>query len=191
MIINSEFTMNKLTQLTKNDHVRGNRDAPVTLLEYGDYECPYCGRAYIILEKLYQSAGDMYKFAFRNFPLTQIHPHALQAAAAAEAAALQKKFWEMHDILYEHQDMLEERDLVNYAEVLGLNIEKFVLDMGSPKVERKIRSDFMSGVRCGVNGTPTFFINGHRHEGSYELDDLLAAIQQAAAEGGAYEKRTA
>jgi protein-disulfide isomerase len=122
-------------------------------------------------------AGNLL-FVFRNFPLAQVHPHALHAAYAAEAASLQGAFWEMHDSLFENQNALEDHDLVRYAANLGLDTEEFASDMGSEEVAQRVREDFMSGVRSGVNGTPTFFINGQRHDGSYAYDVLRAAIER-------------
>src|SRR5260221_2650836 len=172
--------MTDLTLPNENrDHVRGRKDAPVTLLEYGDYECPHCGRAYWILKKIEQALGDDLRFAFRNFPLTQAHPHAFHAALAAEAAALQGKLWQMHDMIFEHQDSLDDESLAGYAEALGLYLDQFVYDMASPKLQQRVQEDFMSGVRGGVNGTPTFFINGRRYDGSYEYEYLFAAIEQS------------
>jgi protein-disulfide isomerase len=173
--------MSRLTvPVTKNDHIQGSRSAPVVLLEYGDYECPYCGDAYYVIKQVQAEAGDRLAFVFRNFPLSQIHPHALRAAYAAEAADLQKNFWPMHDLIYENQDTLEDEYLISFAIELGLDIGKFVADMASPAVEEKVRSDFMSGIRSGVNGTPTFFINGKRHDGSYEFEVLMEAVEAAA-----------
>lgn len=176
--------MSELTvPVTKQDHIQGNPKASVTLVEYGDYECPFCGQAYYIVKKLQQDLGDELRFVFRNFPLSQIHPHALEAALAAESAALQKKFWEMHNILFENQDALEDQELVSYAYVLGLDVERFIDDIESEEAQQKVRNDFWSGVRSGVNGTPTFFINGRRHEGSYAYSELRAAIEQTAKKG--------
>jgi protein-disulfide isomerase len=167
-------------KVTDSDHIQGDDNAPVTLLEYGDYECPFCGQAYYILKKLQQDMGTKFRLVFRNFPLTQIHPHALLAAYAAEAAALQGKFWEMHDMLFENQDSLEEHDIVSYAYALELDVDRFIDDVGSDQVEKKVHDDFWSGVHSGVNGTPTFFINGERHDGSYSYAELRNAIEQAA-----------
>jgi protein-disulfide isomerase len=164
----------------RRDHVRGDSDAPVELVEYGDYECPYCGLAHPIVQELERRIGRLFKFAFRHFPLAQVHPHARKAAYAAEAAGTQGRFWEMHDILFDNQQNLSERDLLAYAQALGLDIRRFIADMGSPEVAQKVRDDFMSGVRSGVNGTPTFFINGQRHDGSYQLEALSVAIGRAA-----------
>ena len=176
--------MNELTvPVGKQDHVAGNSKASVTLVEYGDYECPYCGQAYYIVKKLQEDVRDELRFVFRNFPLSEIHPHALGAALAAEAAGLQKKFWEMHDMLFENQEALEEKDLVSYAYALKLDVARFITDMQSEKVLEKVKADFWSGVRSGVNGTPTFFINGKRHNGSYSYGELREAIELAAPKG--------
>lgn len=171
----AELTM----PVTERDHIQGNPNAPLTLLEYGDYECPYCGAAYPIVKQVQKRMGDRMRFVFRNFPLTQIHPHAEQAAEAAEAAGGQGKFWEMHDTLYEHQDALDALHLVAYAADLGLDVEQFEEDLAAHTYAGRVREDFLSGIRSGVNGTPTFFINGQRHDGSYDLPTLLAALEAA------------
>jgi protein-disulfide isomerase len=172
--------MSKLREtVNTNDHIQGKKDAKVTLVEYGDYECPYCGQAYPIVKELQKIEGTKLKFVFRNFPLEQVHPHAVPAACAAEAAAKQGKFWEMHDLLYENQEALEDNDLLIYAKELKLDIPQFTKDMESDEIKNKVEVDFMSGVRSGVNGTPTFFINGIRHDGSYELPFLKEAIAMA------------
>lgn len=165
--------------VSTRDHIRGNLNAPVTLLEYGDYECPYCGQAYPIVKSILKDMGDDLRFVFRNFPLTQIHPHAYSAAMAAEAADYQGRFWEMHDTLFENQHSLELDNLIDYAGMIGLDIEKFVNDMGKPDIEQRIHEDFISGLRSGVNGTPTFFINGERHNDSYDHETLLSALEDA------------
>jgi protein-disulfide isomerase len=162
-----------------NDHVQGPAKAPVTLLEYGDYECPYCGEAYPVVKALQERLGDQVRFVFRNFPLAEAHPHAEHAAEAAEAAGAQGKFWEMHDLLYENQDALEDEDLVRYARALHLDVPRFVKEMKESVHIERVREDFRSGVRSGVNGTPTFFINGARHDGPFDLASLLAAIEEA------------
>jgi protein-disulfide isomerase len=159
--------------------MQGPPDAPVTLVEYGDYECPYCGEAYPVVKALQERLGDQICFVFRNFPLAQAHPHAEEAAEAAEAAASQGKFWEMHDLLYENQDALEPEDLVKYARALRLELPRFVLEMREHVYKERVREDFRSGVRSGVNGTPTFFINGVRHDGPFDLRSLLGAIEEA------------
>jgi protein-disulfide isomerase len=167
------------------DHIRGPADAPVTLVEYGDFECPYCGAAYPIVEEVQSRMGDRLRFVFRNFPIGTSHPHAEQAAEAAEAAAAQDKFWEMHHVLYENQRRLRDEDLRAYAERLGLGLERFDKELAEHVHAARVQEDFMSGVRSGVNGTPSFFINGVRHDGSYDLEPLLAALERAASSGRA------
>jgi protein-disulfide isomerase len=163
------------------DHIQGSASATVTLVEYGDYECPYCGAAYPIVKEVQARMGERLRFVFRNFPITTSHPHAEQAAEAAEAAAAQEKFWEMHDVLYENQRRLRDEDLRGYAEQLGLDVERFASELAEHVHGPRVREDFMSGVRSGVNGTPTFYIDGVRHDDSYELETLLAALERAAA----------
>ena len=163
------------------DHMQGAADAAVTLVEYGDYECPYCGAAYPIVKEVQEAMGDGLRFVFRNFPITTAHPHAEQAAEAAEAADAQGRFWPMHDHLYENQQRLNAEDLVAYADQLGLDVDRFERELTGHVHEARVREDFMSGVRSGVNGTPTFYINGVRHDDSYEFDTLLGALQRAAA----------
>jgi len=167
----------------ERDHVQGSADAPVTLVEYGDYQCPYCGRAYPIVKAVQNHFGPRLRFVFRNFPLSEIHPHAAQAAAAAEAAAERGKFWEMHDRLYEHQNRLAERDLVSYASELGIESQGFLERMQSAEMASRVEEDFMSGVRSGVNGTPTFFINGARYDGPWDYTDLVSAIEASMRKG--------
>jgi protein-disulfide isomerase len=162
------------------DHIQGPADAPVTLVEYGDYECPYCGAAYPIIKEVQSRMGDRLRFVFRNFPISTSHPHAEQAAEAAEAAASQGKFWEMHDLLYENQEHLDDADLHRYADQLGLDVGVFDEELAEHVHAERVREDFMSGVRSGVNGTPTFYINGARHDGGYQLDELLAALEDSA-----------
>ncbi len=162
-----------------DDHVQGPVTAPVTLVEYGDYECPYCGAAYPTVKEIQRRLGDRLRFVFRNFPITTAHPHAEHAAEAAEAAGVQGRFWEMHDHLFEHQRALMDRKLIEYAAAIGLNLEQFRRDMVEHVHSDRVRADFMSGVQSGVNGTPTFFINGRRHDGPHDLQSLLAAIEAA------------
>jgi protein-disulfide isomerase len=163
-----------------DDHILGPENAPVTLIEYGDFECPYCGQAHPVLQDILEDMGAQIRFVFRHFPLIQIHPNAEKAALAAEAAGEQGRFWEMHDVLYENQTALTDEDLLQYAQDVGLDLAAFDEAVGSPRHLTRIRQDFMSGVRSGVNGTPTFFINGKRHNGSYEYPVLLQAIREAA-----------
>jgi len=161
------------------DHIQGRADAPVTLVEYGDYECPFCGAAYPVIKDIQAQMGDGLRFVFRNFPITTSHPHAEKAAEAAEAASVQGHFWEMHDHLYEHQQQLTGAHLHAHAQALGLDLRRFDQDLADNVYAPRVREDFMSGVRSGVNGTPTFFINGVRYDGSPDLDSLLAAVRSA------------
>jgi protein-disulfide isomerase len=171
----------KLTPpVSERDHVEGAAHARVTLVEYSDYECPYCGEAYPIVKALQKHFRNRLRLVFRNFPLSQAHPHATHAAHAAEAAAAQGKFWEMHDLLYENQQALEDENLAGYAEALGLDLPLFVRQMADPHIAAHVREDFLSGVKSGVNGTPTFFIKGARYEGSYDLASMIAAIEEDA-----------
>jgi protein-disulfide isomerase len=164
------------------DHVQGSLDSPAILVEYGDYECPYCARAHPIVKALQRRVGDRMAFVFRNFPLTEIHPHAEQAAEAAEAAGARGKFWPMHDTIYEHQqEGLEQRDLQQYAAIVGLDPMAVAHDITAHTYLDRIREDFMGGVRSGVNGTPTFFINGRRFDGDWtDVESFAAAITDAA-----------
>ena len=165
------------------DHIQGPMDAPVTLVQYGDYECPYCGAAYPIIKEVQARMGEGLRFVFRNFPITTSHPHAEQAAEAAEAAAAQGKFWEMHDLLYENQRHLRDRDLHGYAKQLGLDTELFDKELAEHLHADRVHEDFLSGVRSGVNGTPTFYINGARHDDSYDTETMLSALERAASGG--------
>jgi len=165
------------------DHIQGPADAAVTLVQYGDYECPYCGEAYPIVKEVQSRMGERLRFVFRNFPITTSHPHAERAAEAAEAAAAQGMFWQMHDLLYENQRRLRDEDLRTYAERLGLDIELFDKEMAEHGHSERVHEDFMSGVRSGVNGTPTFYVNGVRHDDSYDAETLLDALERAAVEG--------
>jgi protein-disulfide isomerase len=165
--------------VTERDHASGPADAPVTLVQYGDYECPYCGKAYPVVKEIQERLGARLRFVFRNFPLNTIHEHAGVAAQAAEAAAAQGKFWEMHDILYEHQEELADRDLREYALRVGLEIYRFDADLSGEKFAKKVRDDFRGGVRSGVNGTPTFFINGLRYNGDHTFEAMLEALEAA------------
>jgi protein-disulfide isomerase len=167
----------------EQDHSTGPKDAPVTLVEYGDFQCPYCGAAHLILQEVQDTMGDRLRFVFRHFPLTQVHPFAESAAEASESAAAQGKFWEMHDLLFENQDLLDEWNLAAFAEQLGLDTDRFARDSQNHTYRERVRQDFSSGVSSGVNGTPAFFINGFRYDGSWELGPLLVALQEAADKG--------
>ena len=160
------------------DHSRGPKDAPITLVEYGDFECPHCGQAHYQLQELEKAIGESMRLVFREFPLTTVHPHAAQAAEAAESAGAQRKFWPMHDILFENQDALAEEDLLQYAAAIDLDVEQFARDLSQERFAPRVREHFMGGVRSGVNGTPTFFINGVRHDGGFDYQSLLEAINE-------------
>lgn len=161
----------------KKDWVRGPADAPVTLLEYGDFECPFCGQAFWELKRLEQAVGDQVRFVFRHFPIARAHPHARLAAEAAEAAGAQGNFWEMHDTLFSNQHALELSDLLAYADDIGLDRPRFTRDLHEHRFAAKVRRDFIEGVRSGVNGTPTIFINGERWDGPYTAAALLEGIR--------------
>jgi Na+/H+ antiporter NhaA len=164
----------------ERDHVRGPADAAVTLLEYGDLECPFCGQAEGVIRELLSDFGDL-RYVWRHLPLNDVHPHAQLAAEAAEAAAAQGRFWEMHDSLLAHQDALTLRDLVGEAEGLGLDVERFRTHLRKRKGAARIAEDVDSADASGVSGTPTFFINGHRHQGAYDIDTLSKAVRLARA----------
>jgi len=166
-------------EVGNRDHAQGPANAPVTLVEYGDYECPHCGRAYPIVKSVQKALGAQLRFVFRNFPLSEVHPNAANAAEAAEAAAAQGKFWQMHDTLFENQEALEPPDLIAYAEQLGVDSKKLASELESHAHEARVREDFMSGVRSGVNGTPTFFVNGERYDGPWDRPDLIAVLDLA------------
>lgn len=154
------------------DHVQGFKSAPIELVEYGDYQCPHCGRAYPIIKRIQEKFKDDIRFVFRNFPLSEIHPQATQAAVAAEAAGRQGKFWEMHDIIFENQQNLARHAILEYAQKIELELTKFEEDLADPVLLEKVESDFESGVRSGVNGTPTFFINGTKYVDSWDEWEL-------------------
>lgn len=162
----------------RHDHVRGPADAAVTLVEYGDFECPYCGRAEGVVRDLLGSETDV-RYVWRHLPLTDVHPHAQAAAEAAEAAARQGRFWDMHDLLLDRQDELGERDLLRHARELGLDMEVFREDLARRRGARRIAEDVDSADLSGVSGTPTFFVNGRRHHGAYDVGALKRAVEQA------------
>ncbi|HEX4601017.1 MAG TPA: thioredoxin domain-containing protein [Gemmatimonadales bacterium] len=161
------------------DHVRGATEAPVTLVEYGDFECPFCGRAYPELKRVLERVGPHVRFVFRHFPLSEQHPRAESAAEAAEAAAAQGKFWEMHDLLYQRQSALGDDDLVAYARELELDADRVRRELAAHAHRARVRQDFLSGVESGVSGTPMFFINGRRHEGPGDARTLAAALRRS------------
>lgn len=162
--------------VNKNDHAQGNLNSDLVIVEYGDYQCPYCGAAYPVLKELMKEFGGQVKFVFRNFPLSEMHQYARPAAIAAEAANLQGKFWEMHDAIYENQQNLNENLLMTLAEKLELNMPQFEKDLQKVELENKVDSDFESGIMSGVNGTPSFFVNDKKFNGSAE--DLLELVRE-------------
>jgi protein-disulfide isomerase len=163
--------------LNGRDHVLGAENAPLTLVEYGDYECPHCRHAHSVIKALRKAMGSRLRFAFRNFPLSAIHPSALMAAEGAESAARQGKFWEMHDRLFEDQDMLGPDAIVVWAQSLNLDMKAFRTSIEDKTSLAKVREDRASGIRSGVNGTPTFFVNGFRYNGVPEYGELAAYLQ--------------
>jgi protein-disulfide isomerase len=170
--------MSKLSvPVSDKDHRQGDPDAPCTLVEYGDYQCPSCGHAYPIVKRVQKHFGKRLLFVFRNFPLSEMHPYAEPAAETAEFAGAHHKFWEMHDLLYENQDRLDDALLFQLAQQLQLDPEKLRQALASREFEPRVRTDFRGGVRSGVNGTPTFFINGQRHDGAYDYASLVDAIE--------------
>ena len=173
--------MSKLTvPVNERDHIRGSADAPVIMVEYADFECPFCGQAYPIVKALERSLGSTLAVVFRHFPLATVHPHAQLAAEASEAAGAQGLFWEMHDVLFENQDALTPNDLMEYAVALDLDAKRLARALSEHRYAPKVREDFMSGVRSGVSGTPSFFINGEQHAGPFEAASLLDSIELAA-----------
>jgi protein-disulfide isomerase len=161
--------------VSDRDHSQGPADAPVTLVEYGDFECPYCRAAVPVVDALRQRLGERLRFVYRHFPRPE-HPHARQAAEAAEAAAAQGKFWEMHRALFEHQSALDDAHLARYAADVGLDVERFERELEQHTHRDRVHADLLSAVESGAHGTPTFFINGLKHEGTDTLEDLGAAI---------------
>jgi Na+:H+ antiporter, NhaA family len=159
-----------------SDHVRGAADAPVTLVEYGDFQCPYCGDAYPVVNQLLERFGDRLRFVFRHMPLADLHPRAPAAARAAEAAGAQGRFWEMHDRLFEHQLELGDGDLRGHAEAIDLDLERFERDLADATLGARVEADFRSGALSGVPSTPRFFVNGVIHLGSATEADLGEAI---------------
>jgi protein-disulfide isomerase len=159
------------------DHYQGLENAPIVLVEYGDYQCPSCGQAYPILKQVQKAMGDKLKFVFRNFPLAEIHPAAVNAATAAEVAAGQGKFWEMHDVIFEHQYNLSYSQLFKLASMAKLDVTQFEMEYAKEVYRKRIDADFESGVRSGVNGTPSFFINGEKYNGSWQGESLLMHLK--------------
>jgi formate-nitrite transporter family protein len=166
--------------VSEYDHIRGQTDAPLTLLEYGDYECPDCEHAAPIVIKLRKEFGDRLRFVFRHFPNSAIHTHASESAQAAEAAGAQGKFWEMHDVLYKHQKDLADHDIAHFGLLVGAEVYRLQADLSASRYAGRVAQDYDSGVKNGVKGTPTFFINGKRYHGPVTFEALQAALEKAA-----------
>ncbi len=163
--------------VTSDDHIQGPNTATITMVEYGDYECSYCGEAFGIVRELERTFADSLRLVFRNFPLANVHPHAEDAAELAEAVALQGRFWEIHDLLYENQRDLDEQALVGYAERAGANVAQALQAIAAGKPRRRVQSDLQGGLRSGVNGTPSFFINGLRYDDPWDYSSLAAHLE--------------
>jgi protein-disulfide isomerase len=182
MVGRSEVLVDLATDIDPDeDHIRGPDDAPVTLVEYGDFECPYCGLAEPAVRELLENMGADVRYVWRQLPLTDVHQHAQLAAEAAEAAGAQGQFWEMHDLLLDHQDALTGRDMLGYAGELGLDVERFRRELREHEHAPRIARDVESAELSGVSGTPTFFVNGQRHHGAYDLATLTKAVKAARA----------
>ena len=163
--------------VNSKDHIAGAASAGIELVEYGDYQCPHCGAAYPVIKDIQRKFGEQVRFVFRNFPLSDAHPFAFPAAVAAEAAALQGKFWEMHDVIFENQRLLSDAGLFKMASTAGLDLEQFRNDIQKNELAEKVDADFESGVRSGVNGTPSFFINGKKFDG--RVEDLYEVLEES------------
>lgn len=163
--------------VNSEDHVQGRTDARIVLVEYGDFQCPYCKKAYYIVKKIQEELGADLKYVFRNFPLSDLHPDAYHAAVAAETAAAQNKFWDMHDILFENQEYLDDTYLMQYAKIVGLDIDKFEKDFGNDRIVTKVENDYDSGEENGVEGTPTFFVNGKLFEGDWRGTEFIEYLK--------------
>jgi protein-disulfide isomerase len=164
-------------KVSQTDHVHGNRHALIELVEFGDYQCPYCGKANQILKSILNSFRSDLRLVFRHFPLVKIHNRAKPAAIAAEAAALQGKFWEMHDMIFLNQKNLLQTSILNYAEQIGLNTDHFQQDLQNEELAQKVEANFESGIRSGVNQTPSFFINGYKYEGSWQESPMIEYLE--------------
>jgi protein-disulfide isomerase len=173
-LLTSEPTL--VLPVSERDQILGSPNATDVLVEYGDYECPYCKAAHGVVKEVLRVMGDRLAFVFRHFPLSNVHPYAHQAAEAAEAAGAQGKFWPAHDLLFTQSPVLDMPHLLIYARELGLDVRRFVTELESGVHSRRVDEDFRSGILSGVNGTPTFFVNGVRHNGGYDLRSLLAAF---------------
>ncbi len=176
----SDETFHLAIPVSNKDHIRGPENAPVTLVEYGDFQCDNCGEAYPIVKELQRRMGSRLRLVFRNFPLVEIHRYAEGAAEASEAAAAQGQFWKMHDIMFENQEALGLEDLRDYATRIGLDVERFMRELTGRMYRERVQQEEASGDKSGVDGTPTFFINGIMHQDSYDVETLLEACEHAA-----------
>jgi len=173
--------MPKLTPaVNSRDHVQGDEKAKIELVEYGDFQCPHCKRAHPVLKNIQRQLGKRLRFVFRHFPLTNAHPYAMSAAVAAEAASIEGKFWEMHDLIFERQDELSDGIFTDWAQELALNSREFSKHLRDAELKERVQSDFESGIRSGVNGTPSLFINGRKYEGMVDEEELLNALLEMA-----------
>lgn len=164
--------------ISDQDHWQGPADAPLSLVEYGDFECPFCGDAFSIIQQVRRRLGDRLVFVYRHYPVPRVHPNAQRAAEASEAAAAQGRFWEMHDHLFRHQPSLAEPDLIRHAATLGLDADRFGRELHERMYAERVREDLVSGTESGVQGTPTFFVNGVLHTGPWDVRALLAALER-------------
>jgi len=167
---------NLIVPVSAHDHVRGPENAPLTLVQYGDFQCPHCAEAYPEVAAIADELSDSLRLVFRHFPLPQVHPQALRAAEAAEAAATQGRFWEMAPLLYENQEQLDDYSLGRYAKKAGVDLKRFKKELSSGVHAARVRADYLGGVRSGVTGTPTFFINGKHYEGMFKSEAFVAAL---------------
>ncbi len=168
-----------LLPIREQDHVHGSASAPLTLVEYGDYQCPACGQLFVILREVQEALGDRLRIVYRHYPLSGLHPNAQEAAEAAEAAGAQGRFWEMHDLLFQHQGNLKRKDLLGYAESLGLDMRRFRSELTGAMYRDRVREDFRYGVQNGVYGTPGLFLNGVRHDDAWDRTTLLQKLTTA------------
>ncbi|MEV4756393.1 DsbA family protein [Micromonospora sp. NPDC049559] len=176
-----QVTVSRLrVPVTDEDHIRGPADAAVTLVEYGDFQCPHCGAAYASVREVLRQRGTTVRLVFRHFPIVNVHPYAESAAEVSEAAGARDRFWEMHDWLFEHQDQLDPVHLSLGVQQLGLPVDPIGEEVRAHRHLDRVRRDFVGGIRSGVNGIPTFFVNGVRHDGSYAVAELLASVDAAA-----------
>ena len=175
--MDSSASLRLLLPIRSEDHGHGSEDAPFTLVEYGDYECPDCGRLYMVLRDLQKDIASRLRVVFRHYPLSGIHHHAQQAAEAAEAAGAQGKFWEMHNLLFDRQDALHTKDLIRYAGDLLLDVEQFRNDLKNQTYRDKVRADFIAGVQNGVYRTPGLFLNSVRYDDPWDSDSLRTLLK--------------